>query len=99
MIGLGRMGASMVRRLIRHGHECVVRDLSDAAVLAIAAEGATPSTSLADFTRQLQKPRTVWLMVPAGVVDATLEELVPCLDPGDIVARAAVCLGSNAGTA
>jgi 6-phosphogluconate dehydrogenase len=85
MIGLGRMGASMVRRLMKHGHQCVVRDVSAEAVRALAANGATPSGSVEDFTQRLQKPRVIWLMVPAAVVDATLESLVPHLDPADIV--------------
>jgi 6-phosphogluconate dehydrogenase len=85
MIGLGRMGASMVRRLMKSGHHCVVRDVSADAVRALAANGATPSSSLEDFTRQLQKPRVIWLMVPAAVVDATLESLMPDLHAGDIV--------------
>src|SRR3989442_15909988 len=85
MIGLGRMGANMVRRLLRGGHACVVHDVSTAAVQALAREGATGSTSLDAFVQQLAKPRAVWLMVPAGVVDATLENLLPRLERGDIV--------------
>jgi 6-phosphogluconate dehydrogenase len=85
MIGLGRMGANMVRRLMRDGHSCVVHDTSAAAVQALAQEGATGATELDDFVSRLTKPRTVWLMVPAAVVDATLEALVPVLDEGDIV--------------
>ncbi len=85
MIGLGRMGANMVRRLIRGGHECVVHDLSADAVHALDKEGAMGSTSLDDFLVRLTKPRVVWLMVPAGVVAATLDELVPRLASGDVV--------------
>src|SRR3954468_22314148 len=85
MIGLGRMGANMVRRLMRDGHECVVFDLSPDSVKALADEGATGSESMDDFVGKLQKPRAVWLMVPAAVVDKTLEELVPLLDEGDAV--------------
>ena len=85
MIGLGRMGASMVRRLMRGGHQCVVHDVTAAAVQALAADGAAPSSSLADFVGQLQKPRVVWLMVPAAVVDSTLVLLTPLLEAGDIV--------------
>jgi 6-phosphogluconate dehydrogenase len=84
MIGLGRMGANMVRRLMRHGHECVVFDRSEAAVAGLTAEGAIGSTSLADFVARLASPRTVWLMVPAAVVDATLADLVHLLAPGDV---------------
>jgi 6-phosphogluconate dehydrogenase len=85
MIGLGRMGANMVRRLLRGGHACVVHGRSAAAVQALAREGATGDTSLDGFLKQLSKPRVVWLMVPAGVVDAMLESLVPKLERGDII--------------
>jgi 6-phosphogluconate dehydrogenase len=85
MIGLGRMGANMVRRLIRADHECVVYDVSPDSVKALAGEGATGSESMEDFVGKLDKPRSVWLMVPAAVVDSTLDELVPLLDEGDAV--------------
>src|SRR4051794_19157731 len=85
MIGLGRMGANMVRRLMRDGHECVVFDLSPDSVKALAGEGAVGSESMEDFVGKLEKPRSVWLMVPAAVVDKTLDELVPLLDEGDCV--------------
>ena len=85
MIGLGRMGANMVRRLIRGGHACAVHDVSVTAIDALAHEGATGHHSLDDFVRGLAKPRVVWLMVPAGVVDTTLENLVPKLERGDII--------------
>ncbi len=85
MIGLGRMGANMVRRLIRGGHECVVFDRSHEAVAQMANEGATGSSSLGDFIGKLRAPRAVWLMVPAAVVDGTLEQLLPELQQGDIV--------------
>src|SRR5262249_14677282 len=85
MIGLGRMGANMVRRLLRGGHACVVYNRSPAAVQALVREGASGATSVAAFAGQLAKPRVVWLMVPAAVVDATLETLVPHLERGDIV--------------
>jgi 6-phosphogluconate dehydrogenase len=85
VIGLGRMGANMVRRLIRGGHECVVHDVAPAAVRALAAEGAIVSTTLDDFVAKLAKPRTVWLMVPAAVVDATVAALAAKLDAGDVV--------------
>ncbi|MGI4827997.1 MAG: phosphogluconate dehydrogenase (NAD(+)-dependent, decarboxylating) [Janthinobacterium lividum] len=85
MVGLGRMGANMVRRLMKGGHECVVYDNSQAAVEALAKEGATASSSLADMASKLSTPRAVWLMVPAGVVDATLKDLTPHLESGDII--------------
>lgn len=85
MIGLGRMGANMVRRLIAHGHESVVYDVSPDAVNRMAAEKATGSSSPADFAAKLTKPRAVWLMVPAAVVDATIANLLPSLEPGDIL--------------
>ena len=77
MVGLGRMGANMVRRLMKAGHECVAFDVSAAAVQAIAAEGAVGASSYADMVAKLDAPRAVWLMVPAGVVDSTLDQLVP----------------------
>ena len=85
MIGLGRMGANMVRRLMRDGHECVVFDLSPDSVKALADEGAVGSESMEDFIGKLEKPRSAWLMVPAAVVDKTLDDLVPLLDKGDCV--------------
>jgi 6-phosphogluconate dehydrogenase len=85
MIGLGRMGANMVRRLMRAGHECVVFDLSPDSVKALADEGAVGSESMEDFIGKLEKPRSVWLMVPAAVVDSTLDSLIPLLDEGDAV--------------
>jgi 6-phosphogluconate dehydrogenase len=85
MIGLGRMGANMVRRLLRAGHTCVVSDVTPKAVQELAKDGATPSQSLADFVAKLTKPRVVWLMVPAAVVDDTLAQLEPLLERGDAV--------------
>jgi len=85
MIGLGRMGANMVRRLMKAGHRCVVHDVSAQTVQGLAREGATGATSLADFVGKLSKPRNVWLMVPAAVVDKTLADLVPLLDRDDTV--------------
>ena len=85
MIGLGRMGANMVRRLLQRGHTCVVYDRSADSVKELSGEGATGSSSLDDFVRKLQKPRAIWLMVPAAVVDASIAELVPKLDAGDIL--------------
>ena len=85
MIGLGRMGANMVRRLMKGGHQCVVFDMFPKAVTALAAEGATGGTSMADFVAKLAKPRAVWLMVPAAVVDATIAELAPLLEAGDTI--------------
>ncbi|HXZ84534.1 MAG TPA: decarboxylating 6-phosphogluconate dehydrogenase, partial [Myxococcota bacterium] len=85
MIGLGRMGANMVRRLQKGGHACVVFDRSAQAVDELVREGATGATSPADFARRLAKPRAIWLMVPAAVVDAAIAELLPGLEPGDVV--------------
>jgi 6-phosphogluconate dehydrogenase len=85
MIGLGRMGSNMVRRLMRGHHTCVVYDRTPAAVQALGAEGATGATTLQDFVGKLAVPRTVWLMVPAAAVDATLDALAPLLATGDVV--------------
>ena len=85
MIGLGRMGTNMVRRLLRAGHQCVVYDLQPEAAQALAKEGAVETTSLEDFAKKLKLPRTVWMMVPAAVVDPTLKTLIPLLDRDDVV--------------
>ncbi len=85
MIGLGRMGANMTRRLLGGGHACVVRDVSKDAVDALVKEGAAGSVSLEDFVAKLARPRTVWLMIPAALVDATLEDLAARLDRDDVV--------------
>jgi len=85
MIGLGRMGANMVRRLLKAGHELVVHDSHADAVRALERDGARGSTELKDFVARLAKPRAVWLMVPAAAVDAVLDELTPLLEPGDCV--------------
>ena len=85
MIGLGRMGANMVRRLLKGGHDCVVFDMSPDAVNEMAKEKATGSSSLVDLVKKLEKPRAVWLMVPAAVVDKTIADLLSSLEPGDIL--------------
>src|SRR5262249_8411922 len=85
MIGLGRMGANMVRRLIKGGHQCVVFDMSSKAIEDLALEKAVATSSLADLVRKLEKPRAIWLMVPAAVVDKTITDLVPHLESGDIL--------------
>ncbi|MDQ2927850.1 MAG: decarboxylating 6-phosphogluconate dehydrogenase [Pseudomonadota bacterium] len=85
MIGLGRMGASMVRRLMKNGHQCVVFDMQTAAVDALTKDGAIGAATLAEMAAKMTKPRAIWLMVPAAVVDVELEQLVAHLDPGDIV--------------
>ena len=85
MIGLGRMGNNMVRRLMRAGHRCVVYDLNQDAVQSLVAEGAVPATTLDEFVHNLEAPRHVWIMVPAAVVDATLDGLTPLLAVGDAV--------------
>jgi 6-phosphogluconate dehydrogenase len=85
MIGLGRMGANMVRRLMRDGHECVVFDVSADAVKALAGEGATGASSMEDFVAKLEKPRATWMMVPAAVVEETLDALSGLMEAGDII--------------
>ncbi len=85
MVGLGRMGANMVRRLIRNGHECVVYDRSKQAVNDLVKERAVGVSSLADLVKKLEKPRAVWLMVPAAVVDRSIADLLPLLEAGDIL--------------
>jgi 6-phosphogluconate dehydrogenase len=85
MIGLGRMGANMVRRLIKGGHQCVVFDVSPKAVAGLTRDKAVGASSTADLVRKLEKPRAVWLMVPAGVVDKTIADLAPRLESGDIL--------------
>src|ERR1700722_6977264 len=83
MIGLGRMGSNMVRRLIKGGHRCVVFDRIPKAVEDLAKEGVAGASSTAEFIKKLDKPRAVWLMVPAGVVDETIADLLPLLEAGD----------------
>ena len=85
MVGLGRMGANMVRRLIKKGHDCVVFDRSPQTVNELAKENAVGATSLQDLVKKLAKPRAVWLMVPAAVVDQTIADLLPHLEAGDII--------------
>jgi 6-phosphogluconate dehydrogenase len=85
MVGLGRMGANMVRRLLKAGHDCVVFDMSPAAVGEVTKENAVAAASLSDLVKKLEKPRIVWLMVPAAVVDKTIASIAPTLDPGDIL--------------
>ena len=85
MIGLGRMGANMARRLMDDGHECVVFDINAGAVANLAAQGAVAAHSLEDFVAQLSKPRPIWLMLPAAIVDKELAALAPLLEAGDIV--------------
>src|SRR3954469_7740891 len=85
MIGLGRMGANMVRRLVRAGHECVVFDRSPKTVEELARDKAVASTSLQDFVRKLRKPRAIWMMVPAAVVDSMISDLLPSVEEGDIL--------------
>jgi 6-phosphogluconate dehydrogenase len=85
MVGLGRMGANMVRRLLNGGHTCTVFDMSPKAVEELAKDGAVGSSSIKDFVSKLQKPRAIWLMIPAAVVDSTIAEIVPFLEAGDIL--------------
>ena len=83
MVGLGRMGANMVRRLIKAGHRCAVFDRVPKAVEDLANEGASAASSLPALVKQLEKPRAIWLMVPAAVVDTTIADLLPFLEAGD----------------
>jgi 6-phosphogluconate dehydrogenase len=85
MVGLGRMGANMVRRLIKAGHQCVVFDRSPKVVKELAQEKAVGASSLADLVKKLERPRAVWLMVPAAVVDKMIADLTPHLEPGDVL--------------
>src|SRR3954451_1667790 len=85
MIGLGRMGANMVRRLMRGGHECVVHDVSPDAIATLESEGATGAEAMEDFVAKLEKPRSICIMVPAAGVDPTPETLVPLLDADDTI--------------
>jgi 6-phosphogluconate dehydrogenase len=85
MVGLGRMGANMVRRLLEGGHDCVVFDITAKAQEPLIADGAAGSASPADFVRKLEKPRAVWLMVPAAAVEATIADLLPHLERGDML--------------
>src|SRR5260221_3169538 len=85
MIGLGRMGANMVRRLLRAGHQCLVFDRSADAVKELVGDKAVGTVSLPDFVKKLNGPRTIWLMVPAAVVDGAISDLVPLLDAGDVI--------------
>src|SRR6202162_6624150 len=85
MIGLGRMGANMVRRLVKGGHQCVVFDQSAKAVAELVKEKAVGAASMAEFAKQLAKPRAIWLMVPVGVVDDTITDLLPHLERGDVL--------------
>jgi 6-phosphogluconate dehydrogenase len=86
MVGLGRMGANIVRRLMSHGHECVVFDAQPESVLRLSAHGATPASDLHDLVRRIQAPRAIWVMLPAGSpTESTLTELANLLDPGDIL--------------
>ena len=85
MVGLGRMGGNIVRRLMRDDHECVVFDVNTDAVTALAAEGAVGASSLADLVAKLEAPRAIWLMIPAGLTGKVVDELTPLLEPGDIV--------------
>jgi len=85
MIGLGRMGANLVRRLMRDGHRCVAYDRNPDVVKGLEAEGAVGANSLAEFADKLERPRNIWIMVPAGVVAGTLDQLRPLLNPDDAV--------------
>ena len=85
IVGLGRMGANMSRRLLRGGQQCVVFDRSSKVVEEMVQENAIGAASLVDLVKKLEKPRSIWLMIPAAAVDGTIADLVPHLDPGDIL--------------
>jgi len=85
MIGLGRMGANIVRRLMRDGHECVGYDVNQESVAAVVADGATGASDLADFVAKLHTPRVVWMMVPASLTGRVVDDLIEVLEPGDII--------------
>ena len=85
MVGLGRMGANMVRRLLKAGHQCVVFDVAPKAVEELVQEKAAGAAGLPDLVKKLEKPRSIWLMVPAATVDRTISDLAPHLEPGDIL--------------
>ncbi|HET8926256.1 MAG TPA: NAD(P)-binding domain-containing protein, partial [Microbacterium sp.] len=85
MVGLGRMGANIVRRLMKDGHECVVFDVNADAVTGLAGEGAVGAESLADLVSKLEPPRAVWLMIPAGLTGKVVDELAPLLEAHDII--------------
>src|ERR1700690_4571798 len=87
MIGLGRMGANLVRRLMRDGHHCVAYDVNADAGKALEADGAQGAESLADFVGKLETPRAIWIMVPAGIVEQTLTQLRPLLAQDDIILK------------
>ena len=85
MMGLGRMGANMVRRLMRDGHECVVYDINPASVAALVADGASGAASMTEFVGKLAKPRCVWLMLPAAITGRIVEQVAALLEPGDTI--------------
>jgi 6-phosphogluconate dehydrogenase len=85
MVGLGRMGSNLVRRLMRDGHRCVAYDRNPGVVKSLEAEGADGANSYREFVRKLDRPRNIWIMIPAGVVQSTLDQLTPLLDPDDVV--------------
>src|SRR5262245_4706299 len=85
MVGLGRMGAGMVRRLMRRGHTCIVHDVNSAAIPPLENDGARGAKTLDDFVAKIDPPRAIWLMVPAAVVDRTIDGLTARLRPGDIL--------------
>ena len=85
MVGLGRMGANIVRRLMRDGHECVVFDVNPDSIKQLEGEGATGGFTLEEFVNKLERPRAVWVMIPAGITGKTVDELAGLLDQGDII--------------
>ena len=100
MIGLGRMGGNIVRRLMKHGHTTVVYDKDEKAVAGLAADGAAGAKALEDFVRKLEKPRTAWVMLPAGrITEETIEALAKLMEPGDVIIDGATRSGRTTSAA
>jgi 6-phosphogluconate dehydrogenase len=85
MVGLGRMGSNLVRRVVNDGHRCVVYDVNPAAVTSLEGEHVTPSNSLEDFVRELETPRAIWLMLPAAITQSTLDQLMKFVEADDVI--------------
>ena len=99
MIGLGRMGANMVRRLLRNSHQCVVFDTNPKAVEELVKEGATGAASLKELVSKLEKPRAVWIMIPAAITDKIVDELAGLMEPGDTIIDGGIPISATTGAA